>query len=370
MLHHARSRLTLFHKTFYNTHNCETLNIITEEYRMAQRVTLRDVANHVGVSITTVSNVVRDWPYVAAETRQKVQQAIIELGYSPHPIAQSLRTGQMQQIGFIVPDLSNPYFASMVSVAEDVAQEHHYSVIVLTTHEDEIREAQCIRKATNRLVDGLLIAHVAEGGRTLRHLEDIAVPVVTIDRVPEDFTGPSCTLNNFRAAELAMQHLCDLGHQRIAHIAGPVGARPAKDRLDGYHAILDSRGLPYRRVIESQVGWGCDAGYAAMREILNDDERPTAVFASNDRVAIGALRAIQDCGLRVPDDISIVGVDDIEVSEYLNPPITTVRQPLREMARAGIDLLLTLIGDEQPETQNVVLEPTLIVRQSTAALKG
>jgi LacI family transcriptional regulator len=333
---------------------------------MMPRITLRDVAQHVGVSVTTVSNVVRGWPYVASETRQRVQDAIIELGYSPHPIAQSLRTGQMQQIGFIVPDLSDPYFSSMVSVAEDVAQEHHYSVMVFTTHEDEAREADCIRKAGNRLVDGLLIAHVAGEHHNENHIRDVAVPVVTIDRVPEHYDGPWCTLNNMRAAQLVMQHLCGLGHTRIAHLAGPGGARPAKDRLEGYFKAIDEYGLTYRRTLESALGWGSQMGYEMMREILDDDEPPTAVFASNDRLAIGAMRAIQDRGLQVPGDLSIVGVDDIEVCQYLNPPLTTVRQPLLDMARAGIDMLLSLIRGEQPAAMHVLLEPTLTLRQSTA----
>ena len=332
---------------------------------MAQRVTLRDVAHHVGVSVTTVSNVVRGWPYVASETRQRVQEAIVELGYSPHPIAQSLRTGQMQQIGFIVPDLADPYFSSMVSVAEDVAQEHHYSVMVYTTHEDARREAECIRKATNRLVDGLLIAHVAEQPHISR-IRDVTVPIVTIDRIPENYDGPWCSLNNFRVAQLAMQHLCDLGHTRIAHLAGPGGASPAKDRREGYFAALNEYGLSYRRTLESPIGWGSQMGYDMTAEILSDDALPTAIFASNDRLAIGAMRAIQDGGLQVPGDISIVGVDDIEVCQYLNPPLTTVRQPLLDMARVGIDMLLSLIRGEQPAAMQVLLEPTLTLRQSTA----
>jgi LacI family transcriptional regulator len=333
---------------------------------MTQRITLRDVAHHVGVSVTTVSNVVRGWPYVASETRQRVQEAILELGYSPHPIAQSLRTGTMQQIGFIVPDLADPYFSSMVSVAEDVAQEHHYSVMVFTTHEDAAREADCIRKATNRLVDGLLIAHVAGEPHPTSRIHDVSLPIVTIDRVPENYDGPWCSLNNFRAAQLAMQHLHDLGHTRIAHLAGPGGASPAKDRREGYFAAINEYGLSYRRSLESPLGWGSQMGYDLMREMLNDDELPTAVFASNDRLAIGAMRACQERGLQIPDDLSILGVDDIEVCQYLNPPLTTVRQPLLDMARVGIDMLLSLIRGETPAAMHVLLEPTLTLRQSTA----
>jgi DNA-binding LacI/PurR family transcriptional regulator len=333
---------------------------------MTQRITLRDVAQYVGVSITTVSNVVRDWPYVADETRTKVQRAIVELGYSPHPIAQSLRTGTMQTIGFIVPDLANPYFASMVSVAEDVARDQQYTVIVFNSHEDEATEAECIRRANNRMVDGILISQVAEAKHTTERLKALSVPVVSIDRIPDDFDGASCTLNNFRAAEMATQHLAALGHQRIAHIGGPTSAAPGRDRSNGYLEALQQNGLDYHRTVYTRAGWGCNGGYAAMRQLLDDSIRPTAVFASNDRVAIGAFHAINDAGLRVPDDISVVGVDDIEVSEHITPPLTTVRQPLLDMARAGIDLLLTLVHEQEPEESHIVLEPSLILRQSTA----
>jgi LacI family transcriptional regulator len=333
---------------------------------MSQHVTLRDVAVYAGVSVTTVSNVVRDWPYVSKATRLKVQHAIHELGYSPHPIAQGLRTGQTLVIGFVVPDLSNPYFASMVSVAEDVAQERGYSMLVFNTHEDEAREAECVRRATNRWVDGLLLAGVANAEHTADMLHDMHVPIVTIDRIPLGFTGPACRLDNFLGAQLATQHLFELEHRRIAHLAGPPGARPAIERRDGYLHTLDAHDLSYQRVIHDDVVWGCDEGYQAMRQILADDVLPTAVFASNDRMAIGAAHAIHEYGLNVPGDISLVGVDDLDVSQHMNPPLTTVRQPISAMARAGIDLLLKLLHDEVPQDTQVMLKPELIIRQSTA----
>ncbi len=327
---------------------------------------MRDVAVFAGVSVTTVSNVVRDWPYVSGETRLKVQRAIYELGYSPHPIAQGLRTGQTLVIGFVVPDLSNPYFASMVGVAEDVAQERGYSLLVFNTHEDEGRETECIHRATQRWVDGLLIAQVAEAQHTAQVLSSVDIPVVAIDRIPASFTGPSCQFENFRAAQLATQHLYDLGHRRIAHLAGPLGARPAIERRDGYLHTLGIYDLSYQRLIHENGVWGFNEGYEAMRQILADDVLPTAVFASNDRMAIGAAHAIHEWGLKVPGDISLVGIDDLDVSQHMNPPLTTIRQPIGEMARAGIDLLLKLLNNEVPKDIQVMLSPELVLRQSTA----
>lgn len=334
---------------------------------MANRVTLKDVAQLAGVSVTTVSNVVRGWPYIADETRHKVQEAIRDLGYSPHPIAQGLRTGQMQTIGFIVPDISNPYFASIVSVAEDIAQEHQYSVIIFSSHEDPTRQAECLRRASNRMVDGLLIAPVASTPITAALFDDLGVPTVLIDRVPDDYAGAACALNNLRVGQLATEHLCQLGHQRIAHIAGPPMVRAARERALGYQHTLRQYGLGYERIVHATTQWDCEDGYQQMRRLLHTEPPPTAVFAGNDLVAIGVLHALDEAGLRCPEDISLVGVDDIQVGAYVQPTLTTVRQPLQEMARTGIGLLLDLVRHQAQTPRQHVLEPTLIPRHSTTA---
>jgi len=334
---------------------------------MANRVTLKDVAQLAGFSVTTVSNVVRGWPYIADETRQKVQEAIRDLGYSPHPIAQGLRTGQMQTIGFIVPDISNPYFAAIVSVAEDIAQEHQYSVIIFSSHEDPTRQAECLRRASNRMVDGLLIAPVASTPITPTLFADLDVPTVLIDRVPDDYTGPACALNNLHVGQLATEHLCQLGHQRIAHIAGPPMVRAARERAIGYQRTLKQYNLTYEQIVHTTSQWGCEDGYQQMRQLLQIEPPPTAVFAGNDLVAIGVLHALDEAGLRCPEDVSIVGVDDIPVGAYIQPTLTTVRQPLQEMARTGIGILLDLVRHQSQPLCQHVLEPTLIPRHSTAS---
>jgi LacI family transcriptional regulator len=318
------------------------------------------------VSVTTVSNVVRDWPYISPETRLKVQSAIDSLGYSPHLIAQSLRTGQMNALAFIVPDLSNPYFAEVVGAAEDAAQEQGYTVLVFNSHEDHTREAACIRRARRHSVDGLLIAHTASIPADSGLWHDIMLPIVAIDRTPPHYNGASCVMDNVRAGVLATEHLCALGHQRIAHIAGPRSVRPARERIEGYEAALSQHGARYHNIRDVEHDWNADDGYRAMRALLDAPERPTAVFASNDALAIGALHAIDERGLRVPDDISVVGVDDIDISRHLRPPLTTIRQPREAMARMAVDLLLRYIREEAVEEPVVMLQPELIVRQSTA----
>ncbi len=332
---------------------------------MFSKVTLRDVAVRAGVSVTTVSNVVRGWPYISEETRMKVEQAIDELGYVPHRMAQGLRTGRTQVIGFVVPNLANPHFASMVGAVEDIAWARDYSVLVFNTHEDETREVDCIRRVVNGWGDGLLIVQAAQFPRTSLLLETLKLPVVAIDRVATDYEGPYCKVDNVAIARLAVQHLYDLGHRRIAHLSGPQRALTASTRLAAYQEVMHELGLPDHYVSSNAGLWSPEEGYRAMQELLKQRPRPTAVFSSNDSLAIGAAHAIREAGLRVPEDVSIVGVDDLDLSRFLNPPLTTVQQPVAQMARIGIDMLLRLIRDEPLDTPHMTLSPSLIVRAST-----
>ncbi len=336
---------------------------------MSGRVTLRQVATYAGVSITTVSNVIRQWPYISDETRHRVEEAITELGYVPHTIAQGLRTGRTQIIGFIVPDLANPHFAAMVSITEAIAREHGYNVLIFNSRDDAALEVTCIHQVVNRWVDGLMIVQAATAQNTAELLHTLNIPVVAIDRVPVDFIGPSARIDNTLVSELAIDHLYSLGHRRIAHLSGPLGAQPAQERLNGYKRYLQEHQLSYVYSSTHEGTWGAESGYVGMRQILAEAELPTAVYASNDSMAIGALHALYERGLRVPEDISIIGVDDIELTQHLHPPLTTVRQPIDQMARAGIDMLLKCIHTESnPETghSRKILTPELVIRESTA----
>lgn len=341
--------------------------------------TMRDVARLAGVSVQTVSCVVNAKPGITAETRAKVWQAIKELGYRPYSIARSLRTRHTHTIALFVTDIVNPSLATMAGAAEDHAHAFGYSMVLYNTHGDVAREADYMRTAIERWVDGVLIIAVAEQMPGLVVLHEAGIPVVAIDRVPVEHTGPTVTLDNVKAGWLAAGHLLDLGHTRIAHISGPLSLRLARERLAGFQQAIAARGLPPGVCVSGEGMWECAAGYRAMQRILSGAEElsgtkgaggtslPTAVFAANDRMAFGAMRAIDEAGLRVPHDISVVGLDDIEVAAFQTPPLTTVRQSFTKMATLGVQLLLELLAGREPEQPHVVLEPELIVRHSTAA---
>ena len=329
--------------------------------------TMRDVAHRAGVSIQTVSAVINGKPAITRETTERVRAAIQELGYRPFAIAQSLRTGQTRSVALIVSDIANPSFATLASAAEDFAHARGYALVLYNTHDDIVRETGYIHAAVQRWLDGALFVSAEDKATSLDAFAAAGIPVVAIDRIPEGYAGPSVTLDNVKAGRMAAEHLLGLGHTNLAHISGPLRLRLARERLAGFRQAIEERGLSMAACTGGEGSWECAAGSRAMREILARSPRPTAVFSANDRMAIGAVRAIHEAGLRVPDDISVVGLDDIEVAAYQNPPLTTVRQSFARLGAAGLQLLLEIVAGETPAQTQIVMAPELVVRRSTRA---
>lgn len=331
---------------------------------------MKDVAREARVSIQTVSAVINDKPGITDSTRDRVQAAILDLGYRPYSVARSLRTRKTRTIALIISDIANPSFATMASAAEEVAHSFGYSLVVFNTHDDPAREVNCIQTVIERWIDGVLFVAAQDQVEGLEGLRRAGIATVALDRIPAGYTGPSVTLDNIRAGQMAVEYLVGLGHTQIAQIAGPTRLRLARERVEGAHRALALHGLQPGTVVNNNGNWECAAGYAAMQQILAEGPRPSAVFAANDRMAIGAMRAIFEAGLRVPDDISMVGLDDFEVSEYHNPPLTTVKQSFGELATVGVRLLLDLLAGNVPDATRVVVQPTLVIRQSAVVVRN
>jgi len=331
-----------------------------------RRPTMKDVAQLAGVSVQTVSVVVNNKLVVSEETRDRVLSAIKQLGYRPYSVARSLRTGTTLSIALVVSDITNPFFATMASTVEDYARASGYSLILYNTHSDLAREKDYIQMAIQRGIDGLLFVATKDEMHGLAALEKANIPVVAIDRIPDDYTGPAVTLDNIKTGQLVAEHLLNLQHVRFAHISGPLDLRLSRERMAGFREMIEARGLDPGPAIAGDDDWSCESGYRAMRELLQTNPLPTAVFAANDRMAIGAIRAITEIGLRIPQDISVVGVDDIELAAYQPTPLTTVRQSLVDIATLGIKILLDILAGEESIQTRIVCEPHLIVRESTA----
>jgi LacI family transcriptional regulator len=326
---------------------------------------MKDVAREAGVSVQTVSAVVNDKPGITEGTRNRVLETIKKLGYRPYSVARSLRTRKTRTLSLIISDIANPSFATMASVAEEYTHRHGYSLVLYNTHDDIEREGRYLQTAIDRWIDGILFVAAQDRMDGLHDLQAAGIPTVAIDRIPEGYTGPSVSLNNEKAGRLAVEHLIDLGHTQIAHIAGPMHLSLSRERAEGFRATLREHQLEPVAIVPSKHNWECAAGYVAMQELLALSSPPTAVFTANDRMAIGGMRATIEAGLRVPEDISFVGLDDIEISEFQNPPLSTIDQSFQELAALSVQLLLDLVAGEKPDLTQIVVEPQLIVRQSS-----
>ena len=236
--------------------------------------------------------------------------------------------------------------------------------MLYNTHDDIQRETSYIQTATERWIDGALFVSAEDKMTSLDAFRAAGIPTVAIDRIPEGYDGPCVTLDNVKAGRMAAEHLLDLGHTLIAHISGPLRLRLARERELGFRQALAARELAPGPSSGGKGDWGCASGYQAMLSLLDRWPLPTAVFADNDRMAIGAMRAIDDAGLRVPGDISVVGLDDIELAGFQTPPLTTIRQSFGDLATRAVQLLLEIIDNNgQPAQVCIVHEPALVVRQ-------
>jgi LacI family transcriptional regulator len=327
---------------------------------------MQDVAERAGVSRQTVSVVVNGKPGITVETSERVWAAVDELGYRVDAVARSLRTGRTHTIALIVSDTSAPFIGKLAVAAEDFGHASGYSLVIYNTHDDPEREAAYFAAATEGRVDGVLFISATDQNPGVGILGDAGVPAVAIDRVPVPYDGPSVTLDNIKVGCLAAEHLLCLGHTRLLHISGPRSMCMSRDRLRGFQQTLEHQGTGSDLQVELANGWHYQDGYDAMRGVLASGLRPTALFAAADALAIGAMHAIREAGLQVPNDLSVIGVDDIDVAAYQNPPLTTIRQSITELAELGLKLLLDILDGEELAQEHVVMEPVLVERRSTA----
>ena len=336
--------------------------------------TIKDVALHAGVSVTTVSHVVNDTRHVSKGGRERVELAIRELGYVPSAVARSLKSNTTRTLGMLTPNSSNPYFAEIVRVVEDRCFAAGYTLILCNTEDESSRQRVYLKVLAERRIDGLIVVSTGDDEALVSQLRGLRMPTVLLDREIDD---PGCDLvetAHMDGGLLAVRHLLSLGHRRIACIGGPAHVTAGEQRIAGWRLALAESGVaPDADALLWRGGFTSQGGYEAMHAILRTDSvarRPSAVFVCNDLMAIGALRAAHECGVRVPDDLSIVGFDDIELSAYTSPPLTTVAQPKDRIGALAVDMLLERVGGRRRETRKVVLQPELRVRASTARHAG
>ncbi len=334
--------------------------------------TIKDVALQAEVSVTTVSHVVNDTRHVSAKVRERVELAIRELGYVPNAMARSLKSNTTSTLGMLIPNSSNPYFAEIVRIVEDRCFGAGYTLVLCNTDDEPHRQSVYLQVLAERRIDGLIVVLTGTGDddALVKQLHGLRVPTVLVDR---EIADPACDLvetAHMQGGLLAVRHLLSLGHKRIACIGGQAGVMPSEQRIEGWRMALAEAGatpdIANGDALLWRGGFTSQGGYEAMHAILRTERKPSAVFVCNDLMAIGALRAAHESGVRVPDDLSIVGFDDIELSAHTGTPRTPVGQPKGRIGAMAVDMLLEQMGGKRRDARKVVLQPELRVRASTA----
>lgn len=332
--------------------------------------TIKDVAALAGVSFTTVSHVLNETRPVSAEARRRVLAAVEEIGYLPSAVARSLRKSETRIIGVLVPNVQNPFFAELVCGVEESCRLAGYSVFLCNSDNDPKRQQQYMRTLLEKRIDGLLLSSAGDDAELARIFQMARVPSVTVDRLVPGARADRVSVNNREGAAAAVRHLLELGHRAIGCISGPVEFEVAQERIAGWRETLQEAG------IEPQDHWlihsdfSSHGGYEAGTQLLKAAPELTAVFASNDLMALGLMRASAEAARPVPQSLSVVGFDDIELSAYAYPSLTTVGSSIKELGREAGRMLLARIEQPQAALREVLVKPQLVRRESTAPVAG
>jgi DNA-binding LacI/PurR family transcriptional regulator len=327
-------------------------------------VSIKDIAKSANVSYSTVSRALANSPRVNTETRDRIQQLALEMGYSPSVAARSLVTNRTQTIGIIATTITDLFQAEIIQAIEQTALDHDHSVILTQSGPESERELAELKALRERRVDGIILISIYTAGEYASVLQGSDIPLVFINDPRDVDYGHSVRVDSFTGACEAVHHLLDLGHRRIAYIAGPNPNWDNDQRLAGYKHTLLTNDLPFDRTLIVGDGRRPEDGTKAMEQLLRLPSPPTAVFCYDDTVALGAIRAVHSADQRVPQDMSVIGFDDVHLASYFEPPLTTIAQPKQNMGRKAVEMVLAASRNDE-RVEDCVLSVELIVREST-----
>jgi LacI family transcriptional regulator len=355
-----------FGKRFHRAAVRGTLSSVAER---RPRPTIYDVARLAGVSTATVSRALNGTGQLAPATRAAIDSAVEQLGYRPNTIARSLVTKSTQTIALLLPDITNPFYAALVSGIQERALEHGHTMLLCTTEGDPEREEHYLNLLRAKQVDGALVdGLVLPPDRIARFVRD-GFPIVCLDRDVDSPAVPLVQVDNRHGARLATEHLIRLGHERIAHVAGARELGISAEREAGYRQALDVMGIQTDPALVAVGSFTVEGGYEAARTLMGRRSF-SAVFAANDLSAIGVVNALVEAGWKVPEQVSVVGFDDLRLAAFTSPPLTTIHQPAREIAHRATELLFDLTRGKRVRQRLHLLEPRLVVRASTAEARS
>lgn len=329
--------------------------------------TMKDIARIAKVSTSTVSHVINNTRYVSDEIREKIMKVVNELNYTPSAVARSLKVKETKTLGMLVTATSNPFFAEVVSGVEQYCNQHHYNLIISSIDGNEQRLQQNIQTLIQKQVDGLLLMYSDTRHAMVEQL-NLNLPIVVMDWWPTELNADKIYENSEFGAYLATKTLIEQGHKNIAIITGKLDKPLAHNRLLGYQKALQDAHLPINPnwIIESHFDF--EGGVEGMKKLLQITPRPTAVFACSDTIAVGVYQVAWQQGLRIPQDISVIGYDNIMLAQYLTPPLTTIHQPKAELGKLAVETLLERIKSPDLEYKTTMLQPQLIWRASVTKI--
>lgn len=328
---------------------------------------MKDIAQDLNVSVVTVSKVLRNQGDISAETRERVMRRARELNYQPNWVARSLVTRKTYLIGLVVPDLMHSFFAEVARAVTRKVRASGYSVVISNSDEDPELETQEIEGLMGRRVDGLIIASAQRDGKLklFSRMTEEKVPFVLIDRVIRGVKASFAGTDDKLIGRMATDHLIEQGCRRIAHLRGPENT-PGEGRFQGYKESLAAHRLPFRKSLVIAGSHSDSSGYEAMKELLRESPRTDGVVGYNDPVAAGAMKAILEAGLRIPEDVAVIGAGNVHYSDLLRVALTTVDQNSTALGEHAADLLLAHLESKQPvKPRTILLEPQVIVRDSS-----
>jgi LacI family transcriptional regulator len=338
--------------------------------RMTLTVTIYDVAREAGVSMATVSRVVNNNPNVKPQTRKKVFEAIERLGYRPNAVARGLASKKTTTVGVVIPDISNAIFAEVARGIEDIANMYRYNIILCNADKKKEKEISVINTLLEKQVDGLLFMGGTVTQEHILAFKSSSVPIVLCATTDDNNAIPAVDIDHEKAAYDAVQLLIEHGHRNIGMISGTL-QDPANGfaRFQGYKRALEEAGIPVSDEHIRVGNYRYESGIEAMKYFISLENKPTAIFAATDEMAIGAIHTIQDANLKVPEDISVISVDNSRMASMVRPLLTTVAQPMYDIGAVSMRLLTKLMNKENVEVTKIVLPHEVIVRKSVAHVK-
>lgn len=331
---------------------------------------MKEIAQLAGVSLGTVSHVLNGTAKVRDPLRERVMAAVKSCGYQPSQLARGLRRDKTNIIAMIVPDIANPFFPGVVRGAEDVAFANGYRLVLSNTDNDHVKEMAQLTALRTYLPSGLIVipSNISELAAQAEGYRQSGAAVVCIDRLPRNWQGDSVTFDNLNGALHATAELIALGHRRLAAITGPLYLTNARERLNGFKRALRQAEIELAPGCLQETTFDRTGGYEKTRELLNLTPRPTAIFACNDLIALGALMAVRDAGLRCPEDVSIIGFDGLDLTEVTTPQLSSVYQSPYEMGAEAARLVLARLKEPESPTRRIVLKTELRMRGSVSAV--